>query len=248
MYLDDHGIKQGTSERDILEATIDTLSEAAQRRRTTSGLLHAQPGEARGPLPSECGRGIRQPAWLNAQDRDLRRTEAGAAPRARTSTESAGGRLPPPIRTFRTVLCPIIRPYLKDGGRVVIAWCCPQRPPNGTYAKVAHRHLGDRRYLPRTFTVKMLTTRWWTWRIVEPKTISIPRSGLRGVFAETTAKWRSQRPLWRSCARGLGKPDMGRPTPPTECPNGMSITSLGESPTEYSKARVRYIVAASSSS
>ena len=67
LYLEDHGITDPT-EREILQATIGTASEAPQRgAQPHLGLLHPQFGAPRGPRQRKGGRGNRQPALAQLQ-------------------------------------------------------------------------------------------------------------------------------------------------------------------------------------
>ncbi len=205
VYLDDHGIKAGTSEREILEATIDTL-----QRLHNEGRNHIWAYYTRNLVrPVALSRSkvdvvIGNPPWLNYnKTASTLRTEL-----ERQSKDDYGIWQGGIYATHQDVaglfFARCVDLYLKDGG--VIGMVLPHSAlQTGQYAKWRNGTWRPRRYLP-DFTVKFDYKMAWDLEGLEPNDFfPVPASV---VFAKRSAKIGDATPLVGKVERWLGKPGL----------------------------------------
>ena len=203
VYLDDHGIKPGSAEREILEATIDTLQKLHNQGRNhiwayyTRNLVRPV-ALSRGKVDVIIG----NPPWLNYRD---------TASTLRTEFERQskdlygiwqGGQYATHQDVAGLFFARCVDLYLKNGG--VIGMVMPHSAlQTGQYAKWRTGTWRPRRYLP-DFTVKFDYKMAWDLEGLEPNNFfPVPASV---VFAKRTDKIGDAMPLVGEVERWLGKP------------------------------------------
>ena len=203
--LDDHGIKPGTSERKLLEETIDTL-----RRLHREGRNHIWAYYTRNLVrPVALARSkvdvvIGNPPWLNYnKTASTLRTEL-----ERQSKDNygiwQGGRYATHQDVAGLFFSRCVDLYLRDGG--VIGFVMPHSAlQTGQYAKWRTGRWAPGRFLP-DFTVKFDHKMAWDLEGLDPNDFfPVPASV---VFAERTEEIGDATPLAGEVERWLGEPGL----------------------------------------
>ena len=225
VYLDDHGIRAGTREREMLEGTIDKLQTLHKEGRNhiwayyTRNLVRPV-ALSRGKVNVVIG----NPPWLNYnQTVSTLRTEL-----ERQSKDNYGIWQGGIYATHQDVaglfFARCVDLYLKDGG--VIGMVMPHSAlQTGQYAKWRTGTWRPRRYLP-DFTVKFDYKMAWDLEGLEPNNFfPVPASV---VFAQRTGAIGDATPLVGKVERWLGKP--GLDADRTARTRIVDTSVLGESP------------------
>ena len=206
VYLDDHGIRAGSREREILEGTIDKLQTLHKEGRNHIWAYYTRNLVRPVALSrSKVNVVIGNPPWLNYnQTVSTLRTEL-----ERQSKDLygiwQGGRYATHQDVAGLFFARCVDLYLKDGG--VIGMVMPHSAlQTGQYAKWRTGTWRPRRYLP-DFTVKFDYKMAWDLEGLEPNNFfPVPASV---VFAKRTAKVGDATPLVGKVERWLGKPGLG---------------------------------------
>ena len=205
VYLDDHGIKAGTPEREILASTIDTLQKLHNEGRNHIWAYYTRNLVRPVALShTKVDVVIGNPPWLNYnKTASTLRTEL-----ERQSKDNygiwQGGRYATHQDVAGLFFARSVDLYLKDGG-VIGMVMLHSALQTGQYAKWRTGTWRPRRYLP-DFTVKFDYKMAWDLEGLEPNTFfPIPASV---VFAKRTDKIGDATPLTGNVERWLGKPGL----------------------------------------
>ena len=205
VYLDDNGIKPGTPEREILEATTDTLQKLHNEGRNHIWAYYTRNLVRPVALSrSKVDVVIGNPPWLNYnKTASTLRTEL-----ERQSKDNygiwQGGRYATHQDVAGLFFARCVDLYLKDGG--VIGFVMPHSAlQTGQYAKWRTGTWRPRRYLP-DFTVKFDYKMAWDLEGLEPNTFFPVAAAV--VFAKRTEGVGDATPLVGDVERWLGNPGL----------------------------------------
>ena len=213
VYLDEHGIKAGTPEREIMEATIDTLQKLHKEGRNHIWAYYTRNLVRPVALSrSKVNVVIGNPPWLNYNQTISALREELERQSKDTYGIWQGGRYATHQDVAGLFFARCVELYLKDGG--VIAFVMPHSAlRSGQYAKwrtglwqAKSNGKGKKKTNGRKLAVNFGIKTAWDLEGLEPNTFfPIPASV---VFAQLTSEIGKAAPLADQAERWLGEPGM----------------------------------------